>query len=172
MALHPEWDKIRLLERIDTEYAFLERTLEGLTPEQLTASGASGGGAWSIKDTLAHLTRWLNRLPDWWESARAGNKPAIPVIEPGYPWDQMDALNDANAADDAALPLEAVLTAFRSAHFMAVELAEACTEDDLFVTYNEALRGTWAQSIADCTCDHYHEHVVEWRRWLAGQATP
>ena len=48
-------DKADLLARIQREWSALMQTIEKLTPEQMSASGAGG---WSVKDNLAHLTAW------------------------------------------------------------------------------------------------------------------
>lgn len=168
MTLFPETDKIRLLELIDTEYAFLERTLEDLTPDQMTTPNVEG--AWSIKDTLAHLTRWLGRVPGWIAAARAGETGILARgIEPGYAWADMDALNDANVAADRDRPLDDVLRDFRAAHFALVELVEGLSDAELFSQYNEALGQPAASIITDNAHEHYHEHLLGIRRWLAAQ---
>jgi uncharacterized protein (TIGR03083 family) len=51
----PPRNKAELLERIEREWAALERTLEHLTDEQMNAPDSSG---WSTKDNLAHLAAW------------------------------------------------------------------------------------------------------------------
>ncbi|MGQ9908521.1 MAG: ClbS/DfsB family four-helix bundle protein [Candidatus Flexifilum sp.] len=168
MILYPDTDKIRLLELLDSEYAFLERTLEGLSAEQMTAP--NGEGPWSIKDTLAHLTRWLRRAQGWIAAAQAGETGILARgIQPGYSWEQIDALNDADVQADRDLPLDEVLRAFRSAHFAVVDLVESLDEADLFQRYNDALGTPAGKLIAENAHEHYHEHLVGIRRWLAGQ---
>ena len=48
-------DKKDLMERIETEWLALLHTIEGMTPEQLSAPMVGG---WSAKDNLAHLAAW------------------------------------------------------------------------------------------------------------------
>jgi uncharacterized protein (TIGR03083 family) len=48
-------DKNDLMERIEREWLALMRTIEGLSPEQMSAPMAGG---WSAKDNLAHLAAW------------------------------------------------------------------------------------------------------------------
>ena len=48
-------DKADLLARIQREWSALMRTIEALSPEQMTTPGAGG---WSVKDNLAHLAAW------------------------------------------------------------------------------------------------------------------
>lgn len=168
MILDPDTDKIRLLELLDSEYAFLERTLEGLTPEQMTAPNVEG--PWSVKDTLAHLTRWLKRAQGWVAAAQAGETGILARgIQPGYSWEQIDALNDADVQADRDLPLADVLRAFRSAHLELVDLVESLSEDDLFQRYNDALGTSAGRLIAENAHEHYHEHLVGIRRWLAAR---
>jgi hypothetical protein len=48
-------DKAELMQRIDHEWAALERVIEPLRDEQMSLLDLGG---WSIKDNLAHLTAW------------------------------------------------------------------------------------------------------------------
>ncbi len=57
--LGPE-DKDELLERIQRQWAAQERPIGGLGDPQLTTRAQDGG--WSVKDHLAHLAAWEQRL--------------------------------------------------------------------------------------------------------------
>ncbi len=48
-------NKANLMKRIRREWSALMRTIEGLTPERMSAPMPGG---WSIKDHLAHLATW------------------------------------------------------------------------------------------------------------------
>lgn len=164
--MHPETDKIRLLELLDTEYAFFERTLEQLTLEQMQEPNVEG--TWSVKDTLCHLVRWLRRLLLWVQTAERGEQPAIP--ESGYTWAQMDALNDLYIERDREVPVENALGEFRRAHFEVVELVERLSEENLFAsTFGGVFTEPIAPLIMHNTYLHYHEHLVPIRAWMAGR---
>jgi hypothetical protein len=52
---HPPQDKTELMQRIQREWAALERAVDGLSDEQMSVPDTGG---WSIKDNLAHLAAW------------------------------------------------------------------------------------------------------------------
>jgi hypothetical protein len=144
--MHPETDKIRLLERIRSERRFVERTLDSMTAEQMLIPNVQGW--WSVKDTLAH--------------------PAIP--DEGYAWADIDTLNDRQSALDKDRPLDDVLQDFRQTHYEVVEMVEALSEYDIFENrFNEAFREPPLRLIESNTYEHYHEHLVPIRRWLMAQ---
>lgn len=164
--MYAETDKIRLLEQIDTEYAFIERTLEKLTPEEMLEPNVSG--YWTVKDTLAHLTRWLNRLHLWIESMQTGVRAQRP--EEGWTWAQMDEMNDHYVHLDQNLPLEDVLRDFRMAHLAVVEQLEELNEEALGQPLPGA-RDALTKSIRACVDEHYYEHIVPVRAWMNSRAS-
>lgn len=161
-----EMDKTRLLELIRVEYAFAERTLARLTPEQMLIPNVTGW--WSVKDTVAHLTAWMKRVLMWMDKASHGEKPAIP--DDGYTWEQIDALNDAASARDKDRTLDDVLADFRRTYRDVLELVEALSEADLFERdFDGAFWGSPWRLISSNTHEHFHEHLVPVREWIAQQ---
>jgi len=164
--MQPEMDKTRLLELIRTEYAFAERTLAQLTPEQMLVPDVQGW--WSVKDTIAHLTTWMKRILVWLDKAQHGEKPDIP--DTGYTWEQIDALNDACCERDRNLLLDDVLADFRKTHLQVVEAVEAMSEYELFESDHEgAFWGSPWRLITGNTFEHFNTHIVPVRQWIAGE---
>jgi hypothetical protein len=163
--MHPEIDKTLLLEHIRAEHRFVERTLEMMTQEQMVTPNVIGW--WSVKDTLAHLTSWVRRLTTWLDAATHDQQPVMP--EAGYGWDQIDPLNDRQSELDKDRPLDEVLADFRQTHYAAVEVVEALSEYDIFERKFQGFRDPLYGYITDNTDGHYHEHIIEIRRWLNEQ---
>ncbi len=171
--MHIEIDKPKLLERMQTEYHFVERTLLLIPDNWMIEPNAVG--TWSAKDTVAHLAAWQRRTLRWITLARAGEgiarqHPA--ELEPGYGWDQIDALNDLTTERDKDRLLAEVLTDFRyTFHQLLAEVREA-TDDELFgrAGVSAFFRDPLWNYIAGNTYDHYERHIPALRQWLRDSA--
>lgn len=161
--MHPELDKTRMLDVMRIEFAFVERTLAHLTEAQMVEPNAAGNG-WSVKDTIAHLTRWVERLNNWLDKVQHGEDPQAP--EPGFRWEDIDQINDLYVEKDKDLPIKQVLSDFQRAHIAALEDVEALTEDDIFTRQWDGLRDPLWTYIIYNTSDHYFEHIVPIREWM------
>ncbi|MCZ2095137.1 MAG: ClbS/DfsB family four-helix bundle protein [Anaerolineae bacterium] len=165
--MEPEIDKIRLLESMRAEFAFFERTLAMLSPDDLLIPDVNGG--WSVKDTVAHLTFWMENVLRWFD--QAGHSEPVDYPPDGYPADVLDRMNDERSARDHDLPLKEVIAHFRKTHRDVCELVEAIDECDLFDTdWDGAFKQPPWHLIADNTYDHLHEHLVPIRRWIAARS--
>lgn len=162
--MNAEYDKIRILELMRLEFAFFERTVALLSEAQMLEPNAAGN-AWSVKDTVAHLTRWVERLLDWLDRVQHGLPVETP--EPGHTWEQIDQLNDLYVERDKDLPLAQVLADFQRAHMAALEDVEALTDEDIFTRQWPGMRDPLWTFIVYNTSDHYHEHLVPIREWMA-----
>jgi hypothetical protein len=162
-TMHPELDKTRLLELTRIEFAFVERTLALLTEAHMLEPNAAGN-AWSVKDTVAHLTRWLDRLILWLDRVQHGQDPETP--EAGFGWDEIDRMNDLYVERDKNLPLKQVIADFQRAHLEALEDVEALSGDDIFTRQWNGLRDPLWGYITSNTYEHYHEHIILIRQWM------
>ena len=81
--------KEQLLALIHAERTKLDKKMDGLSPEEMCFPGAMGD--WSVKDILAHLVDWEQRLAGWYEAGLRGDAPHLPA--PGFNWGQLPALN-------------------------------------------------------------------------------
>ncbi len=160
-------DKIKLFELIQAEHAFLDRTLALLSDAQMTQADVQGG--WTVKDILAHITTWEQRCLGWLEAAERGEKPQRP--EPGYTWDELDALNEQDRQASKDRPLDEVLSAYRRSYAeilaRVAELPREALFDPDYYAWREG-QPLWLM-IAGNTHWHYEEHTATIREWLAKQ---
>ncbi len=161
-----KFDKQKMLDLIKAEYEFVERTLALIPAETILEPDVQG--PWSVKDTIAHLTRWHRRALDWLAIARRGERPETP--EPGYTWEQLDVINDRTYREDKDLPLDHVLAEFRQTYQQLYTEAEALSEDELFGRAGLSLlfRDPLFGYIAHNTFFHYREHIEPVRKWMSG----
>jgi hypothetical protein len=164
--MNEKFDKQKMLDFMRAEYEFVERTLALLSPEQMLEPDVQG--PWSVKDTLAHLTRWHVRALDWLAAARQGEQPELP--EPGYTWEQIDDINDRTYREDKDLPLDTVLEAFRQTYRQLYAETEQLSEEELFGRAGLSLyfRDPLFGYIAHNSFFHYREHIEPVRRWMSG----
>lgn len=99
-----------------------------LGADDLVRRGTIGGGEWSAKDLVAHLSSWeeiaLRTLEDW----RRGVRPWIESVfqEDGA----VDRLNEENALAWLAAPGDAVLERFESSHRELTEAIAGLSDDE------------------------------------------
>jgi hypothetical protein len=80
----------------------------------------------------------------------------------------MDALNAQFYQENKALPLDKVLTDFRTTHQHIMDIVQAMPEEDLMNPH----RFVWSkgvplwQAIAGDTYEHYREHIEQIHEWL------
>ena len=55
----------------------IKQLVEGLSEEQMTSPATIGGGDWSAKDLLAHITIWEEEAIDTVADIRRGQEPRI-----------------------------------------------------------------------------------------------
>lgn len=167
--MEPEIDKIRLLELMRAEYAFFERTLALLKPDDMLVPNVIGW--WSVKDTVAHVTAWMEDVVRWFDQASHGEPVEIPPD--GYSDEVVNRINDERSARDKDKPLTAVLSSFRTAHLEVCELVESQYEHDLFDSdWDGLFIGAPWRLVVGNTYDHLHEHVIPIRQWIAARAHP
>ena len=123
--------KPKLLVHIRAERDFLEETLSRLTPEQMLAPGVDG--EWSVKDILAHIVAWEQRMIRWIGSHLRGEPPDVPL-----PWD-VERMNAETYAQVKDKPLAGVLEEFHQSYRAALLLAESLSEGQLQTEYTD----TW-----------------------------
>ncbi len=166
--MHRLLDKEKLLALIETEKAFLDRTIALVDPEQMLET-VVGKHRRSVKDILAHLAAWQNRLLGWIEASESGGAPLIP--EGRHTWDELDELNDERFDHDANLPLDEVTADFAESYDKLLELVRATSEEDLLrpdlYKWTSEL-AVLADFVSHNTYLHYAGHVAPLREWLAG----
>ena len=168
MKLHPLYDRLILLERLESTCDFAERTLKQVPEDLLTEPGVCG--PWSVKDLIAHLTHWEQRTLRWMDEAAQGIKLEGPEI--GYGWGaaELDRLNDFYYQRDRAKSWEDVLADWHSAQSDLLALVEDLHDEELAGggRYAGMFIDSPAGAIADTTFLHYELHIGQIRTWLNG----
>lgn len=146
----------------------LERTIAPIDPARMVEPGVNG--AWSIKDTLAHLTFWnrntLLRL-------RAAVSDSTPDPSSFVQSDaQIDEWNARCYEENKDRPLDAVLIDFRDTYARVIDALESLSDADLFDPNRFAwTRGnalwTW---VAGNISEHYPDHREQIERFLTRRA--
>jgi hypothetical protein len=145
--------KAQLLAESQQEHEALEQFIAALTPEEIRQGDRIG--AWSVKDTLAHLTAWEQMMLGWYSTGMRGETPVLPAA--GYKWNQLVALNQAIYEQHGDQPLAEVLESFRSSYREAIALVESLSDEELFTpgffawTRPKAL----ASFVIPNMCEHY-----------------
>jgi uncharacterized protein (TIGR03083 family) len=146
-------DGAAIADLIRAERARLDALLAGIPDEQFVQPGAFG--EWTLKDMLAHITFWEQRLIAYMNGARES------LIQPGE--DEQAGIDRINAGVLAAnrdRPLAEVRAAFGDSYQQALALVESLSADDLA---DDELFGL----IAGDTFGHYREHIVMLESWRA-----
>lgn len=123
----PELSRDTILARLRAERRRLEKSLEGLTPEQMVQPGVVE--AWSVKDVLAHLAEWELLCVGWVESTRVDENPAVPALN--YTWHTIHALNRQIFLKHRDRALEDVLADFHAIHARFMEMVESMSDEEL-----------------------------------------
>ena len=149
-------DKTQLLQRIDREWAALERVIESLNEEQMTKLDAGG---WSIKDNLAHLAIW----EEFMRLHHLQNLPASEVLdidEEIYQRGDENEMNDIFLQRSKSRSLADVLAELRRTHAQVLaDLAQIPFADLLEQHYPDdpEARPVLGWVIGN-TYEHYQEH--------------
>ena len=168
--------KADLLANMRREHTRWEALLSRVTEERATPSGLAGD--WSLKDVVAHLTRY-----ERWNAAGLGGAPfETPPPPPGVDLDDMDQRNGWFRELDCNLTWTDALAAARAVHSEFEALVAALPEAELQANYTINERGQLTRASADATESwplwqiidgsagaHYDGHANELEAWLAKQ---
>jgi len=141
--------------------------MEGLIEQVGEANLAEPGvtGEWSVKDILAHLTTWEERIVAWAEALRQGIRPAP------APWPRDWSEEQINASiyeSNRDRPLADVLERWRQVHKRVIAGIQALNEDELYQQKLDWLGdGPFADAVPGNSYEHYQTHADEIRQWLA-----
>jgi hypothetical protein len=155
-----QFTKAELLDAIRVRRKRLEEALAQLGEDQMIQPGVESN--WSVKDILAHIVAWEQRMVLWVGQALRGEVPAIPAT-----WDEVHRLNEQSYWENRDRPLAEVLADFQRSYAEALALAEAVPEEDLV----DPGRFSWregvplARVVAANTCWHYAEHLESIQAW-------
>ena len=150
MADHPPLTQAVALDRLWADRAQLIAAVQH-------ATGPTEDG-WTPAEHLAHIVAWQHRLLRWFAEDAAGRTVVRP--EPGWTFEQIDALNARDHAAALGITLEVARADFEAAHADIEALVRRLSPNDL----NDEHRFSWlgfpaANTIAGNSFGHYREHA-------------
>lgn len=157
--------KPEMVEMIELERRSLEAVIANLTEAQMLQPGIEGNR--TVKDLVAHITDWEQRMIRWVNESFAGLVPQRPA--PGMTWDDLDRLNEQIYLANKDKPLAEVMSASSSSYAQALEAIRGMTDVDLF----DGARFAWRDGdplwhmVAANTWWHYREHREQIEGWAA-----
>jgi hypothetical protein len=169
MAEHDEpTSKRELMEVLQDERQLFDTLVARLSDTQMLEPGIEGNRC--IKDILAHITDWEQRMILWIQESVAGLTPQRPA--PGMTWNDLDRLNEQTYLENKEKPLVEVMPASRYSYTQALQAVQALSEADLF----DGRRFAWRDGdplwhmVAANTWWHYKEHREQIEAWLEARA--
>jgi hypothetical protein len=166
--MEEKMSKAELLENIQAERQRLESTLADINEDLMLTPGVIDD--WTVKDILAHITVWEQRMVTWLEVTMRGQVPQM--LPPGMTWDDLDDWNEQTYQKHRLRPLEEVLDDFAIFYPQALQAVQDIPEGDLtdpdHFEWREG-RPLWIMVAAN-TFWHYKEHNESLRAWLQGSS--
>lgn len=148
-----------LRERVAGSYAEFTGAVDALSAAQIERPGAQD--EWSVKDILAHVSFWHNRMAALLEAVLSGSAPT-PLSEPGEDIAAtVDRVNAAHYAATRDLPANTIRADLEHSYARAVATLARLRDADLGDTgaLSTLLGGSVLELIAGDTYEHYAEHL-------------
>jgi hypothetical protein len=158
--------KMDLLARMQTMCDALDAAIAPIPPFLMVAPGVNG--AWSVKDTLAHLAYWDWSVVPYLDYALTGGAP-----NPAGTGRDDDIWNARCFAAHRARTLDDVLADLYGARLATLRAVDALPEEALF----DAGRFAWRkgsplwESLDETEDGHYPEHIAQVEHWRAIHVT-
>lgn len=165
-AVEEDMTKSKLLVEIQFERERLEKTLAKISEAQKLVPGVME--AWTVKDLLAHITVWEQRMLRWLEQTVRDEVPEM--LPPGMTWDDLDQWNEQTYQKHRHRDLDEVLADFELSYPQALSAVQDISEEDLIDPDRYAWRDgrpLW-EMVAANTSWHYKEHEETITTWLKG----
>jgi hypothetical protein len=149
--------KAKLLSEIQTRHKRLEEKIASIPRDVILKPRTVG--AWSVKDTVAHIIAWEKTLLSWYNDGLAGKKIDMPD------WrvkGTLGAINQKIFEENLSRDLNDVLADFSATYKQVISTVESIPEEDIFARGKFAWTGErrlldyiWAN-----TAGHYAEHLA------------
>jgi len=153
-----------LLKNLVTERLHWEAVIGKLSDGQYLEAGVDG--RLSVKDLLAHIIDWEQRMVQWINETLAGIVPQRPA--PGMTWDDLDKLNELTYLANKDRELDEVMASSEESYSLSLDVVQNLTDEDLF----DGSRFAWREGdplwhmVAANTWWHYREHRQQVEAWL------
>jgi hypothetical protein len=164
--MQEQMNKTKLIGNIQQERQRLERTLVDINADLMVTPGVIED--WTVKDILAHITVWEQRMVSWLGDTLRGQIPQM--LPPGMTWDDLDVWNEQTYQKHRHHPLGEVLADFAMSYPQALKAVQDVPEEDLI----DPDRFEWREGqplwvmVAANTFWHYKEHNESISVWLEG----
>jgi hypothetical protein len=154
--------KSMLYEEIYAERYALENTLASLDKSEMTNPTLEGG--WSVKDVLAHIVDWEQRMIQWINESLDGEGPDLPS---DWSDEILNNLNREIFERNKDREYQDVLDEFQLSYQQSWKAVKRLTEDDLFDPERFAWReGKPMWYIVEANMSgHYKEHNEAIKNW-------
>jgi len=164
MADNQKLSKQGLLGKIEDTHADFGHAFEGLSAERMAQPGIYSDHQWTVKDIIAHVTRWEQLQISWLTAEQMAMPPTTPPLRM---WVDSDGMNERYYADDQDRPLADVLDSFNQS-FQQMLTAVAALSDEQIASDEPFMATTHPlyDHIAANTFEHYPEHtnaILDWR---------
>lgn len=146
-------NKQELYDVIHKERTKLDNALAGLSDAHKVQPGACGD--LSVKDILAHLVDWEQRVMRWYRAGLQGEVPKTP--DEHYNWRELPALNQAIYEKYRDWPLQDVEQAYQQSFVDCLALLNQIKAEELFTPgfYPWTGNGMLRDYFNSCTASHY-----------------
>lgn len=162
--MEEEITKLKILDEIQAERNNLDKTQGKIPGDQMLSPGLVGN--WTVKDMLAHITVWEQRMVRWLEQTALGDEPEM--LPAGMTWDDLDLWNEQTYQEHLHRDLQEVLSGFQTSYQEALKTVREFPEEDLIDPERYAWRNgraLWLMVAAN-TYEHYKEHEADLAAWL------
>ena len=154
--------KSRLYEEIYAERDALENTLASLDESEMTDPILEGG--WSVKDVLAHIVDWEQRMVEWINLSLDADGPDL---SSDWSDDILNKLNQEIYESNKDRALQDVMEEFQLSYQQSWKAIERLTDEDLFDPHRFTWRvGSPMWYIVEANMSgHYKEHNEAIKNW-------
>ncbi len=155
--------KQEILDAMSDSHTKLLKSIDGLDPTAMQEPGVVG--EWSVRDLLAHITRWEAELIRLLFQLKQGQVPDFPTLaEPDF-----DKINARFQKESLGRPLELILADFQTVRKQTQRRLDEYTEQELSdPACYPALKGNALLGyIVGNTYDHEAEHTAQILDWRA-----
>jgi len=155
--------KERLVQILVNAHNDFQRLLDEMKAEKLTEVGVVEG--WSVKDILAHIAFWEQRVIAWAAALNQGTQPEPPF----WPSDwSEERINQAIYEQNRDRTLQDVLDQWQRVHQSVLRAVQEMSEQDLFERKVEWLgNATFGEALPGNSFEHLRHHEQDMRAWLA-----
>ncbi len=146
-------DRSQLLKRLDKAWEAFKESYAGLSDSELMEPGVTGD--WSVRDIIAHVTRWEEEALTHLPLILDGGKPPRYSVTYGG----IDAFNAQTTEQKRNLSLSEVLRQQDDTHRRLIDFIQSAPEDQ-FIRETRFRHRLWLD-----TYSHYPKHAEAIRKW-------